>query len=163
MSRTETRELRIGIVGSRRRNTARDREIVRDIVFSASRTARTLGWQLVIISGACAGCADEYAAEAASDVGAHLIEHLIDKSGLPPYPAGRGEFTRRAYARNELIARDSKDFLFALVSDDRTGGTENTIEHHLRLKAEGVLDENAKTCLVAKDGSWTHAERPEAN
>jgi hypothetical protein len=48
------------------------------------------------------------------------------------------EFTRAYYARNLKIA-EYCDILVAFVSDDRKGGTENTIKHAKKLKKEIII------------------------
>ena len=147
---TTSTELRVGIVGSRRRATAFDRDVVFSIVEGLIKCARKLERKLVLVSGACKIGADAFAKEAADAFGVEIIEHPVDEGKLsaPGNHARRWEFTKLAHARNELIARDSHDALFALVSDDRTGGTENTIGHYRKLKGEGT----GKLYLVGYDG-----------
>lgn len=125
-------ELRVGIVGSRRRNTMRDIKIVYKIV--EELLADNPDRKLVIVSGACPKGADAFAAEASRVLGVELKEFPVPKV---PY-ANKWEFAQAAFARNKLIAEDS--FVgFALVTPDRTGGTEDTIKHFNNLKRKVYL------------------------
>lgn len=134
-------ELRIGVIGSRRRCSLFDRKIVfnlieRLIVLNPHR-------DVIIVSGACRLGADSFAAEAARIYNVKLIEH--------PVPPGeykqRWEYAKAAYERNRKIAEDSH-VGFALVHEDRKGGTENTIHHYHDLKKKVYLvDATGKTYL----------------
>lgn len=123
------KERRVGIVGSRRRNAGRDREIVNEIVLSLLE--RYPDEKIVVVSGACEEGADRFAADAARA----LKEIIPERVDLVEYPAKRWpgmtrwEFTQQAYLRNRTIAEDSHEG-YALVADDRTGGTENTVDHY---------------------------------
>lgn len=118
-------QLRVGVVGSRRRNTLHDRKIVfgfldRLIELNPHR-------EIVIVSGACPKGADAFAAEYARITGVSLVEFPVPKVSY----GSRGEFAQAAFARNKLIADDSVIGL-ALVAMDRTGGTENTVKHYTK-------------------------------
>lgn len=115
--------LKIGIVGSRRRNSHTDRKIVFKIVHALKKLDPT------IVSGACPKGADAFAAEAARSYGLELVEFPVPKGDY----RSRGEFAAAAFARNKLVAEHS-DIGFALVADDRTGGTENTVGHYKKMK-----------------------------
>lgn len=128
--------MRIGIVGSRRRNSLFDRKIVFDIVLRAIKDS---GKNLIIVSGGASG-PDSFAEEAADVLGVEKVIHRIPND---PPAKHRGEFVERAYARNRLIAEDS-DVIFALVHYTRTGGTENTVKHANEL--------GKKVFLVQVDG-----------
>lgn len=130
--------LRIGIVGSRRRHTLSDRKIVFEIVEKA--ISKNPDKEIILVSGACHKGADAFAAEAARVYNVKIVEYPVPKVQYKH----RGEFAKAAYARNRLIAENS-DMGFALVSPDRTGGTENTIRHYVDLKK--------KVYLVDQDGS----------
>lgn len=116
--------IRVAIVGSRRRSSDRDRQIVRDIISSALRRYG----DVTVVSGACPKGADLFAAQAAREMGVRLLEF--------PVPRGmrgdRSTFTMGAFTRNRTIVENS-DVVFALVHPDRTGGTENTVGHALDL------------------------------
>ena len=112
--------MRVGIVGSRRRNSLVDRQQILDLVRDLKVKFDD---ELVLVSGGCKSGADHYAEEAAKIYNVKITLHL---------PSGKTrskwEFRQAAYTRNKLIAEDS-DVLFAQVASDRTGGTENTLEH----------------------------------
>jgi predicted Rossmann fold nucleotide-binding protein DprA/Smf involved in DNA uptake len=106
----------VGIVGSRQRQ---DRESVRKLVNS-------LPTDIVVVSGRAPG-PDLWAEQAANARG---LQTLI----FPPDFAGAitgGQRTRRYHRRNQMII-DTVDELFAFVSLERTGGTEDTIRRAQR-------------------------------
>lgn len=133
---TRPTELRVGIVGSRRRNTLRDREIVFDIVRAAVDAGLVKGQLVAIVSGGAKG-PDTFAEQAANARGLKTIIHRV------PPSKNRGDFRQKAFARNRDIVIDS-DYVFALVHLDRKGGTENTIQHAHEL--------GKKVFLVDQDG-----------
>lgn len=120
-------DLYLGIVGSRRRCSLYDRQLVFKIIvgFIEMDVIGELDRKIVVVSGGCRTGADSYAEEAARANGLNTLIHPVQKD--PPI-RNKKDFRDRAFARNRLVARDS-DLLFALVSEDRTGGTEDTIEH----------------------------------
>lgn len=106
--------MKVAIIGSR---TRQDKQNVVDLVNSLPEDA-------VVISGGCRGV-DTWAAEAAKARGLMVCEYLPN---LPAKGSARHEFTKAYYARNKLIA-EAADVVYAFVSADRKGGTENTIGH----------------------------------
>ncbi|MAE81809.1 MAG: hypothetical protein CMB80_03655 [Flammeovirgaceae bacterium] len=106
--------MKIGIVGSRRRHC---KDLVEALVAEFPQGT-------VVVSGGCRGV-DSWAAEAAAKRGLGVIVYAPD---LPSGNSPRWEFTKAYFARNKLIAENS-DVLYAFVSPDRKGGTENTIKH----------------------------------
>ena len=131
-------QVNIGIVGSRRRVSLLDRTVIRE--FLERCLSHYVDREVVVVSGGCPRGADRFAEESARLLGIRTIVHPVVKPGDPPV-LHRGDFRERAFARNELIARDS-DVLFALVHHDRTGGTENTVRHAIRLgKTVFVVDD----------------------
>ncbi len=86
--------------------------------------------EVVFVSGGCPSGADAFCKEFCKLFDWQYKEHPVDQS--TPITS-KWEFRKRAFARNELIAFDS-DFIFAEVSNDRTGGTEDTIGHMRRLR-----------------------------
>ena len=117
-----------GIVGSRRRASALDRNQVFDLVREAPADT-------TFVSGGCVSGADAFVKEACSFYGHTLVEHL---PVLPPKGSPYYLFVQAFFARNKLIASDS-DVLYALVSSDRKGGTENTVKHAIKLGRRVVL------------------------
>lgn len=131
-----TIDYKLAIVGSRRRNSLKDRKLVLDLVSSFKESCDG-GFhgddvQLVIVSGGCPQGADKFAEEAA-DI--NKLPKIIFPIQKYPEIKSRYEFTKRAYARNQLIA-DECHIMYALISTDRTGGTEDSIR---RAKALGKL------------------------
>lgn len=117
----------LGIVGSRKRNSLRDRQIVSDIISSSIRKFSSR--EIIIVSGGCRKGADFFAEEIARLL---KLQTLIHRVPLNPPIENKQDFRKRAFDRNELIAASS-DILFALVHSSRKGGTENTINHGVRL------------------------------
>lgn len=141
---TQPTELRVGIVGSRQRNTLRDREIVFDIVRAAVDAGLIKGQWVTIVSGGAKG-PDSFAEEAANAKGLKTIIHRVPKS------ENRGDFRKKAFARNRDIVIDS-NYIFALVHPDRKGGTENTIEHAHELgKKVFLVDQDGRIYLSGMD------------
>jgi hypothetical protein len=116
--------MKIGIVGSRRRTSAVDRQLVFDLV---KEMIAKHGDELVLVSGGCPQGADGFTEQAADYFGVSMLVHYPAKE---PKAASYSEATKRFYARNKKIARDS-DHLYALVMPDRTGGSENTVKYML--------------------------------
>lgn len=102
--------------------------------------------KIFIVSGGCSKGADRFAEDAVKILGDPDVQMLIFPAVLPgeSAPKSRWEFAQRAYARNRLVAQNSKGGIFCLTHQDRTGGTENTILHALELKIP--------TFLVLEDG-----------
>ena len=116
--------LKIGIVGSRRRNTLEDKKLLGFFLQTIAQENKDK--EITFVSGGCKKGADNFAVSLAKYFSVKLVEHLPDKSLLPENPQ-RWDFTKINHARNTLIAQDC-DFLVALPSADRTGGTEDTIK-----------------------------------
>ena len=110
--------MRVGIVGSRR---WKDRESVEILVHQ-------LPDDTTIISGGCQGV-DTWAAETAARRGLGVTVFVPD---LPKAGSPRWAFTKAYHARNRQIA-ENVDVLYAFVTQDRKGGTENTIKHAMKL------------------------------
>lgn len=115
--------MRVGIVGSRRRNSMKDRYQVFDLVEKLLSQAG----DLVLVSGGCRKGADAFAEEAAKAYVVPMAIHIPNLSEVARFQA------EPYFKRNRKIAEDS-DVIYAWVSEDRTGGTENTIGHALNLK-----------------------------
>lgn len=137
--------MKVGIVGSRRRCSLQDARIVSRIVQSAVAS----GGPVVIVSGGCRLGADRFAEESARIWRLPTLIHPIPTE--PPMdPGDVAEFRRRAYERNSLISRDS-DVLFALVADDRRGGTEDTVRKSILLGRRVWIVTGAGLCVAAGD------------
>jgi hypothetical protein len=145
------RPFAFGVVGSRRRNTLHDRKIVfRLIAWLYGQHRGATGF--TIVSGDCPQGADAFAKEFCKlgfEPGLDYFGFPIDKTGV----SSKWEFTKRAYARNRLVAEKSWSGIFCLVSEDRTGGTENTIQHALDLQVPVYLVTNSGEVFLSQDGS----------
>jgi thiamine pyrophosphate-dependent acetolactate synthase large subunit-like protein len=124
--------IKIGIVGSRRRNTEKDKQIVKNAVMHFS----TKECELVLVSGGCPKGADRFAEELAKELNLPIKIHYPDKSKLEEDT--RWAYTKIYFERNTLIAQDC-DILLALPAPDRKGGTEDTIKKATALKKPVVL------------------------
>jgi len=124
----EVKKLKLGIIGSRRRNSLQDKAILKERILSLKPDS--------IISGGCPKGADKFAEELAKELSIpiKIFYPQIPKSGGP-----RWVFVKAYHARNELVAKNS-DHLIALVASDRKGGTENTIGHFKRFHNEKNLE-----------------------
>lgn len=117
---------RIGIVGSRRRNTNNDMVsclVAFDKVYKPGDT---------LVSGGCSQGGDAFAESIAKARGLSILIHYPDWNG----PAGKAA----GFVRNSLIARDA-DVLIAIVSPDRTGGAEDTVKKMLKLRKPVIIVE----------------------
>lgn len=114
--------MRIGIVGSRRRDTPDDFKAVRSAFEEHLFVADTV----TIISGGCPKGGDRFAEKLADECGVSIVIFYADweKHGRV---AG--------FIRNTDIAEQS-DFLIACVASDRTGGTEDTIKKFKKFHPE---------------------------
>lgn len=101
---------KIGIIGSRRRDSLADYEKVRNALLSVYKLGDT------IVSGGCPKGGDRFA------------EALAANFNIPIriYPADWSLGRHAGFLRNTDIARES-DVLIACVALDRLGGTEDTI------------------------------------
>lgn len=118
----------LGIVGSRRRNSQADKEILKDRILDLRPTT--------IVSGGCPKGADKFAEEIAAELGIEIL--IFRPKGITkrtPY----FKIVRAMYERNSMIAHVS-DHLIALVAKDRKGGTENTIGYFLGCNKKGNLE-----------------------
>ena len=114
----------IGIVGTRRKN---NHQTHLPLVEAEFLKLYQLGDK--ICSGLCPKGADQFAVIIASK---WKVEGIW-------FPANWEEYGKEAgLLRNTDIARTS-DFLIALVSDDRTGGVEDTVKKFIRFHGEEGL------------------------
>lgn len=114
----------IGIVGSRRRDTHRDYDLLEAEFF------KVFEWGDTIVSGGCPKGGDKFAEMIARRYGITIVIHHARWDG----PDGRAA----GWVRNSLIARDC-DVLLAVVAADRRGGTEDTVKKVKRLGKPVVI------------------------
>ena len=114
---------RIGIIGSRRRNSILD---FKKIENAFSKVYNGGDW---IVSGGCPKGGDRFAENIAKEYG---IPILIFYPNWQKYGKAAG------FVRNGDIA-DNSDVLIACVSEDRKGGTEDTIKKFLKNNSEENL------------------------
>ena len=115
--------MKIGIVGSRKRL---DKENVYAFVDSLNQDD-------IIVSGGCRGV-DTWAEERALHRGLEVNIFYPDLSGIHNY----FESVKAYHSRNRKIVENS-DVIFAFVSQDRKGGTENTIKYAKELGIKVVI------------------------
>lgn len=125
----------IGIVGSRRRDSDKDFQTCLKTFFRFYEKGDS------IVSGGCEEGGDNFAERIAKAYGISITIHYprqedLDKKLETKNP--KAAHTKINFARNAFIARDC-DILIALVAEDRTGGTEDTIKHAEKLGKETVL------------------------
>ena len=120
----------LGIIGSRRRNSPEDKELVRKALLMLIDTEG----RPVLISGGCPKGADRFAEELAKELNLDIIIHYPDLSGC----VTKNDFRREYYRRNLLVAANA-DVLIACVASDRKGGTEHTIKNYLKKKENLIL------------------------
>jgi hypothetical protein len=129
--------MKIGIIGTRKRNTITDYNIVREAFFDVYHKRD------VIVSGHCAKGGDAFAEKIAFDYGIPIIIYPPIKKALFKYinkDPEKHNYVKELFARNKLIAEES-DFLIACVVDPhevlediykrQTGGSEDTIRKFL--------------------------------
>ena len=120
---------KIGIIGSRRRDTEDDFNSVWQAFTKVYEDGDT------IVSGGCPKGGDRFAEIIAGRMGANMIIHWPEK--VPP-GSPRWAYTKANYARNTLVAQDS-DIIIACVAADRKGGTEDTIKKFKKFYPDGVV------------------------
>lgn len=146
------RSFAYGIVGSRRRNTLQDRQIVFNLV---ELLLGKHGTDLVIVSGGCPKGADAFAEDAAQLSKIKTRIFPVDRTGVET----KWDFRQKAFARNRLVAEASRNGLFCLTAEDRTGGTENTIQHALEFQVPVFLVTNSGAVFLSlADGSLPKCE-----
>jgi len=102
----------IGIIGTRRRDTAEAFTKIRDKFFEVYEDGD------YIVSGGCPKGGDRFAEKIAKDYGIPIIIY---------YPNWKKHGKAAGIVRNGDIAKNS-DIIIACVSGDRTGGTEDTLK-----------------------------------
>ena len=106
----------LGIIGSRKRSSKADKLKIKDVILKLRPGS--------IVTGDAKRGADKYARFYAERFGVKLIVHKAKINNGMKYP----EMVKEYYRRNNLVAQ-SATHIYALVSKDRKGGTENTIKY----------------------------------
>lgn len=114
---------KIGIIGSRRRDTEKDYQMVLNKFKELYQEGD------IIISGGCYKGGDRFAEKIAKE---NTTPITIYYANWNKYGKGAG------FLRNTDIARES-DILIACVSQDRIGGTEDTIRKFLKSRDKQYL------------------------
>lgn len=112
--------IKIGIVGSRRRNEPDD--LVKVETAFLDLLIKHISCNVIIISGGCKQGADHFAEMIAEKYGLHMERYL---------PSWGGHGKKAGVVRNHKIANVC-DWLIAAPAPDRKGGTEYTINFFLR-------------------------------
>ena len=120
--------MKIGIVGSRRRTRHEDYLKLLD-GFESLYVQQPIGTHMEIVSGGCPTGADSWAEDIAEEFNIKIVIHTAEWN-----EHGKGA----GIIRNTSIAKDS-DILIALPSEDRTGGTEDTIKKFMKFHPTGEL------------------------
>lgn len=128
--------IKIGIVGTRERDGAKDYAKVLEALTEVIKESKCPLEEITIVSGGCPEGGDRFAEEIAKRFTIKTIIHYPDKSKLETMT--RWAYSKMFYGRNTLIAQDS-DILIACVSPDRKGGTEDTISKYLRMGKDKLI------------------------
>lgn len=121
--------MKIGIVGSRQRDSQEDLSLVREALTRVIEESGVALKDVTIVSGGCPRGGDRFAEILANEYGLNTI---IFKAEWSKYGRGAG------FRRNIDIARES-EVLIACVAADRIGGTEDTIRKFVSLHPKGSL------------------------
>lgn len=113
----------IGIVGSRRRDSTEDYALCAQAFFKIFKRGDK------IVSGGCPTGGDRFAEVLAKLYQCTITIHYAYWNG----PDGK----KAGFVRNSQIAQDC-DVLIAVVAEDRTGGTEDTVKKTLALGKEVI-------------------------
>lgn len=130
----QLKTIRIGVVGSRRRTSYKEKKKLFDALAHLCLKYRDKCKEIILVSGGCPEGADAFAKEYADLVGIKIEEFLPQIEDTFTYY----QRVLAYYARNELIAKNS-DFIIAMPAPDRKGGTENTIGWAETYKKKVVL------------------------
>jgi predicted Rossmann fold nucleotide-binding protein DprA/Smf involved in DNA uptake len=121
--------IKIGIVGSRSRNSSKDKALLKSLLVRQLKR----GKDFHLVSGGCYAGADKFAEELAVELGLGISIH---KPEAEP-GCTRWEYARAAYERNLIIAQEC-DILLA-VWDGVSGGTKDTINKAEKLGRTVVI------------------------
>ena len=123
----------VGIIGSRRRNSPKD---FASVIITLRRLERDDDDVIEkIVTGDCDEGGDEFARSIADMFGYEIeVKHIIDPETKEPMDFNNHRWFNYFticniyYKRDTEIAKEEMDYLIALVTQYRTGGTEYTIK-----------------------------------
>ena len=115
----------IGIIGSRRRDTDKDKNLIEKELLKIMNDNK----DIIICSGGCPRGGDRFAESLAAK---YHLKKIIHRAEWDKHGKVAG------FIRNTLIAEES-DILIASVASDRTGGTEDTIKKFKKMKPNGEI------------------------
>ena len=122
-NKIKTPQKTIGIIGTRRRNSYKDFQL------TEQQFLKIYNPNDIICSGLCPKGGDHFAVMLSKQ---YKIQSLWFPANWEKYGHSAG------FIRNDDIAKHS-DILIAVVSNDRTGGTEDTIKKYLKLGKTNLI------------------------
>src|SRR3990167_1839762 len=125
--------LKIGIVGSRRRDRPEDKELIRQAMSHLINKDKNV--IISLVSGGCKTGADHFAEELSNELRLSISIHYPDRSKMKD--DSKYEYVKQLFARNTLIANEA-DILLACW-DGKSSGTLDTINKSRQLGKQVVL------------------------
>lgn len=120
--------IKVGIVGSRSRNTPEDKALVKSLISKQIKF-----FELHLVSGGCRTGADRFAEDIAVELDLDITIHRPDvEPGCTKW-----EYARACFERNTLIAEDS-DVIIACW-DVISRGTKDTIDKAINLGKKVII------------------------
>jgi len=119
----------IGIIGSRRRDTEQDYNLVRDKFFEIYEPGD------IIVSGGCKQGGDRFA-----EIIARRYNITISIYYPEPVPSNSPKwmYAKACYDRNTIVAQNS-NIMIACDADDRKGSTEDTLKKFKKFYPENTV------------------------
>ena len=122
--------MRIGIVGTRQRNSDSDLELLREVLIPLKASKIEQGEDLSIVSGGCPLGMDRFAS---------ILAKELDIP-IKIFPADWKKFGKSAgFERNGDIAREADVLIAMLPEDGKSAGTEDTIRKYKKAHPHGQL------------------------
>ena len=125
--------LKIGVVGSRRRDKSEDKELIRQALVHLIEKDKNI--LIHLVSGGCPSGADRFSEELAEELKLSISIHYPDKTKMKD--DSRYEYVKQLFARNTLIANEA-DILLACW-DGKSSGTLDTINKSRQANKPVVL------------------------
>ena len=124
---------KIGIIGSRRRNTIKDKEIIEKQLLEIMDKNKLNKNNTLLVSGGCPTGGDRFAEDLAKKYELQIKIYKPDYSNVKS--TAKWEYVKALFDRNTLVANNS-EYLIACVASDRKGGTEDTIKKYLKMNKD---------------------------